>query len=56
VTVFGITDGYGRYVPTTYGLVGGGYGGTPTAWCRQEPAAGYNMVDCACKLLYQLWR
>lgn len=53
--VVGLTDGFGGYCPTIYGLLGGGYSGAPLSWCRLEPYAGYKIVESASRLLYGLW-
>ena len=53
--VVSMTDGFGGYCPTIYGILGGGYTGTPIAWTRLEPYAGYKIVETASKLLYELW-
>ncbi len=54
--VVGLTDGYCGYCPTIYGMLGGGYSGEPISWSRLEPWAGYRIVECAGRLLNQLWR
>jgi neutral ceramidase len=53
--VVGLTDGFGGYCPTIYGVIGGGYSGAPIAWARLEPYAGYKIVESASQLLYNLW-
>src|SRR5690606_36084688 len=53
--VVGLTDGYGGYCPTIYGVLGGGYSGAPISWCRLEPYAGYKIVESAARLLNKLW-
>jgi hypothetical protein len=54
--VVGLTDGYGGYCPTIYGILGGGYSGQPISWTRLEPNAGYLVVETAGRLLNSLWR
>lgn len=54
--VVGLTDGYGGYCPTIYGLLGGGYSGEPISWTRLEPYAGYQIVEHASSLLNTLWQ
>jgi len=54
--VAGIADGYGGYCPTVYGVLGGGYSGEPIYWTRFSLDGGYRIVDCACRLLHNLWR
>lgn len=54
--VVGLTDGYGGYCPTIYGILGGGYSGAPISWTRLEPFAGYRIVETASILLNELWR
>jgi len=49
-------DGYGGYCPTVYGVLCGGYSGDPTSWTKLEMTAGYRIVDCASRLLWELWR
>jgi hypothetical protein len=53
--VVGMTDGYNGYCPTIYGLLGGGYSGSPISWTRLEPEAGYKIVDTAAILLNKIW-
>ncbi|MCK9410669.1 MAG: hypothetical protein M0Q53_00115 [Prolixibacteraceae bacterium] len=53
--VVGLTDGYGGYCPTQYGVMGGGYSGAPISWCRLEANSGYKIVETASRLLYSLW-
>ena len=53
--VVGLTDGFGGYCPTIYGVLGGGYSGAPIAWTRLEPYAGYKIVETASNLLYKMW-
>ena len=53
--VVGMTDGYVGYVPTTSGLIGGGYSGEPIYWTRCEAQTGYRIVETASRLLRQLW-
>ena len=54
--VIGLTDGYGGYCPTIYGILGGGYSGQPIYWTRLEPSAGYKIVESAGRMLNTLWR
>ena len=54
--VVGLTDGYGGYCPTIYGILGGGYSGQPISWTRLEPNAGYLIVETAGRLLNSMWR
>ncbi len=54
--VVGLTDGYGGYCPTIYGLLGGGYSGDPISWTRLEPFAGYKLVESAGRQINALWR
>jgi hypothetical protein len=54
--VCGPADGYCGYCPTTAGVLGGGYSGTPIYWCRLEQEAGYRIVDAAARFLCRLWR
>lgn len=54
--VVGLTDGFGGYCPTIYGILGGGYSGKPISWTRLEQNAGYLIVESAGKLLNALWR
>lgn len=54
--VVSVADGYGGYCPTVYGILGGGYSGDPTSWTRLQGEAGYKIVDCASRLLWELWR
>ena len=53
--VVGLTDGYHGYVPTIYGLLGGGYSGKAISWTRLKPYAGYRIVETASQLLNKLW-
>lgn len=53
--VVGLTDGYGGYCPTIYGLLGGGYSGAPISWTRLEPKAGYLIVEKASQIINTLW-
>ena len=53
--VFGLTDGYGGYLPTLAGSLGGGYSGVPFAWARFEPEVGCHFVDHAAGMLHELW-
>jgi len=53
--VVGLTEGYKGYVPTIYGVLGGGYTGVPIYHCRLEPYTGYKIVESASRLLYNLW-
>jgi hypothetical protein len=50
-----LTDGFAGYCPTLYAVMGGGYSGDPTYWCRMEPHAGYRIVEATGKLLQSLW-
>ena len=54
--VVGLTDGFGGYCPTIYGVLGGGYSGKPISWTRLEPNAGYMIVESAGRMLNSLWR
>ncbi len=54
--VVGLTDGFGGYCPTIYGILGGGYSGQPISWARLEPNAGYKIVESAGRILNTLWR
>lgn len=54
--VVGLTDGYGGYCPTIYGIMGGGYSGAPISWTRLESYAGYRIVETASQLLNPLWQ
>ncbi len=54
-SVSSLTDGYGGYCPTMYGILGGGYSGESYQWCRLAPEAGYLLVDVASRMLRQLW-
>ena len=53
--IVGLTDGYGGYCPTIYGILGGGYSGQPISWTRLEPNAGYLIVETAGRILNSLW-
>jgi len=53
--VCSITDGYHGYCPTMAAVVGGGYSGEPIWWTRFATDAGYLIVDCASRLLHQLY-
>jgi len=53
--VVGLTDGYGGYCPTIYGILGGGYSGKPISWTRLEKDAGYLIVESAGRMLSSLW-
>jgi hypothetical protein len=53
--VFGLTDGYGGYLPTLAGALGGGYSGAPLAWARFAPAVGCQVVDHTGAMLHALW-
>ena len=53
--VVGMTDGYNGYCPTIYGLLGGGYSGSPISWTRLEPEAGYKIVETSAVLLNKVW-
>lgn len=53
--VVGMTDGYNGYCPTIYGLLGGGYSGSPISWTRLEPEAGYKIVETSAILLNKVW-
>lgn len=50
-----LTNGCCGYCPTPYAVLGGGYSGDATLWCRLEPFAGYRIVDAASRLLRRLW-
>jgi hypothetical protein len=52
--VFGLTDGYGGYLPTQAGARGGGYSGTPFEWARFAPEQGCRLVDELAGMLYAL--
>ncbi len=52
--VFGLTDGYGGYLPTQAGELGGGYSGTPFAWARFASQQGCRLVDELARMLYSL--
>ena len=54
--VAGVTGAYAGYVPTVYGIMGGGYSGETIYWCRLVPEGGYLLVDAAARLLNELWR
>jgi hypothetical protein len=54
--VVGLTDGYGGYCPTIYGILGGGYSGQAISWTRLEPNAGYLIVESAGRLLNLVWQ
>jgi hypothetical protein len=51
-----ITDGYNGYCPTLSGVLGGGYSGEPIWWTRLSPEGGYQIVDCAARLMNQIWQ
>ena len=51
-----VADGYNGYCPTTSGILGGGYSGEPIWWTRLSPEGGYQIVDCAAKLMNQVWQ
>ncbi len=53
---FGLTNGYGGYLPTLSGALGGGYSGTPFAWARFAPEVGCRVVDRVAAMLHELWR
>ncbi len=53
--VMQLTNGFSGYCPTIYGIMGGGYSGSPLCWCRLEAYAGYEIVDATARLLHQLW-
>lgn len=53
--VGGISDGYRGYLPSTQGIIGGGYSGEPIFWTRYTAETGYLLVDAASKLLRRLW-
>ncbi|MCF7855178.1 MAG: hypothetical protein K9N51_10305 [Candidatus Pacebacteria bacterium] len=54
--VFGVTDGFGGYVPTLAGSLGGGYSGAPFAWARFDPAVGCQIIDALAAMLHEMWR
>ncbi|MEI6520952.1 MAG: GNAT family N-acetyltransferase [bacterium] len=49
-----LTNGCLGYVPTIYGILGGGYSGRAIYWARMEPYAGYKIVDETARLLGEL--
>lgn len=51
----GITDGYAGYCPTLSGILGGGYSAEAIYWTRLAEEAGYQIVDCASRLVRELW-
>lgn len=51
-----LTGEFIGYVPTIYGILGGGYSGKPIYWARMEPYAGYRAVDESARLLGSLFR
>jgi len=53
--MFGLTDGYHGYCPTTSAIAGGGYSADPIYWTRFTPDAGDRIVDVAARLVHQLW-
>lgn len=42
---FGLTGGFGGYLPTPAAVRGGGYSGEPFAWARFAPDVGYLVTD-----------
>jgi len=50
-----LTNGCFGYVPTIYGILGGGYSGRAIYWARMDPLAGYRVVDESARLLHQLF-
>ncbi|MFH1567584.1 MAG: hypothetical protein ABIL09_06235, partial [Gemmatimonadota bacterium] len=53
--VFGLTDGFGGYLPTLAASLGGGYSAAPFSWTRFEPAVGCRFVEGAARMLHALW-
>ncbi len=51
-----LTNGCLGYVPTIYGILGGGYSGRAIYWARMEPYAGYITVDETAKLINELYK
>jgi hypothetical protein len=49
-----LTNGCLGYVPTIYGILGGGYSGRAIYWARMETCAGYKVVDETAKLVKEL--
>jgi len=52
---FGLTGGYGGYLPTLAAALGGGYTGLPFSWARFDPEVGCRTVDAVAAMLYELW-
>lgn len=53
---FGITDGYGGYMPTLAATVGGGYSSTPFDWARFSAESGCKTVDFVAQMLHEIWK
>jgi neutral ceramidase len=50
-----LTNGAFGYLPTIYGILGGGYSGRAIYWTRMEPYAGYRVVDETARMLHRLF-
>jgi ribosomal protein S18 acetylase RimI-like enzyme/cation transport regulator ChaC len=50
-----LTNDFLGYLPTIYGILGGGYSGQAIHWARMEPYTGYQIVEETARLLYRLW-
>ena len=55
VMIAQLTNGSVGYVPTIYGILGGGYSGRAIYWARMEALAGYRVVDETARMLSELW-
>jgi hypothetical protein len=54
--VFGIVNRAVGYCPTAAGILGGGYSGEPIDWTRYAVDTGDRIVDCASRLLREMWK
>ncbi len=52
---FGVSGGYGGYLPTMAATLGGGYSALPFSWTRFSPEVGYQVVDAVAGMLHELW-
>ena len=52
---FGLVDGDMGYCPTTEGVMGGHWGGTPMLAARWDPSVGYRITDELVRVLCELY-
>lgn len=53
--VVGLADGSHGYIPTIYGMMGGGYSGQPLYRTPFKPRVGYRIVETGSILINKLW-